>query len=150
MPTTRSHATRPKPKAVPTIELGEGDTLNIVFDSNAITPAWMRDGDIASESFDPLAMSRMLAAVILEWDFVEDDGSPIPINAEELAGFSFPVQNLLFKQILETATPSSEEGKDFGTDTRPQPPASMGDSDSSPNGQTTSRSPESSASPSPT
>ena len=109
MPVSRSHLTRPKPRQV-LVDLGEGDTLSIVFDANRITPAWMREAQERDEATDPLSLPTALAEVILRWDVTEEDGAEFAPTAANLAEFSYPVQSLLLTEILKAAVPSSEEG----------------------------------------
>ena len=105
----RSHLTRPKPRQV-LVDIGEGDTLSIVFDSNRITPAWMREAQERDEATDPLSLPTALAEVILRWDVTEEDGSEFLPVIDNIAEFSYPVQTLLLTEILKAAVPSSEEG----------------------------------------
>lgn len=109
MPATRSHLTRPKPRQV-IVDLGEGDSLNVVFNANAITPAWMREVQEHEEATDMQTLPKALAAVILQWDVTEDDGSEFSPTVENIAVLSFPAQNALLTSILKATVPTSEEG----------------------------------------
>jgi hypothetical protein len=110
MPVSRSHLTRPKPRQV-AIDLGEGDTINVVFDTNKITPAWMRDAQERDNEQDSLSLPKALSDVIISWDVTEDDGSSFAPSAENIAVLSYPAQSELLTRILTTAVPTRAEGE---------------------------------------
>lgn len=131
------HLNRPKAKSL-AIDLGEGDTINIVFNVNAITPALLE-----------LAIKDALPQTIMEWD-VTKDGQPFPPTPENVASLSYPIQHALVAEIVAAAKPSDAEGNASGnisstpsTDSMPEPASLL-------NGQEPSSSPTVSASPSPT
>lgn len=149
MPVSRSHLTRPKPRQV-VIDLGDGDTISVVFNSNKITPAWMRDAEQRDNDRDSLSLPKALAEVILSWDVTEDDGSEFPPTAENIAVLSYPAQSELLTSILGAAVPSSAEGNASANISSTPSTDSSNAQESPPNGQAPSPLPEPSASPSPT
>lgn len=146
-----SDLTRPKPVPL-AFDLGDGEMLNLIVDSNKVTRSWFEtwkakaeaeegDGDIGEE---------MLADLIIEWDVTEDDGSPYAPTPENLRVLSLGRQRRLVRAIMVASMPSEEEGKAYGvqpnipsSDSTPQPSTSQ-------NGPPTSPSPSVSTSPSPT
>lgn len=131
-----SDLTRSKPVEV-VVDLGDGDTVTLVFDRNRITPAWVASMQAHSES-DALALSGGLAETILSWDVTEDDGQPFPPSRENLGRLSYGTQKQLTVRLMGAAIPSDAEGKDLSA----QPPMQSSDSadpqPTSPNGQATS------------
>ncbi len=139
--------TRQKPTTA-TIDLGDGDKVELVFDRNGVTPAWSTFAQEQGRK-DPMALATALSQVILQWD-VTDDGAPFPPTPEHLGVLSYDAQRNLLAEIVSAAVPTDAEGN---ASPATQPSAS---SDfalapmSSPNGTGTSTSLEPSASPSPT
>lgn len=101
-----SDLTRAKPTPV-TIELGDGDTIALLFDRNKVTPAWVTQG--MKQEF----LSEALADVILEWDVVNDDNTAFAISAENMSLFSFSAQSKLLEHIVSASVPSRAEGNDL-------------------------------------
>ena len=134
MPVSRSHLTRPRPREV-VVDFGEGDTLSITFDSNAITPAWMYRVEVIQNEMDSMLLSRQLADIILGWDLVEENGSEFPPTAENLAVLSYPMQTTLLGKIVEAAMPGSEEGNASMNISDTPTPASTSEPENLLNGQ---------------
>ena len=140
--------TRQKPREA-LIDLGDGDSVRIVFDSNRVTPLWVDETQKRVNNQDSLSLPKALSDVILEWD-VTDEGAPFPPSAENIAKLSFPVMGLFFERIMDAAVPSSEEGNASSdissspSQSSTPPPVNLQ------NGPAPSTSPLSSASPSPT
>lgn len=149
---TRSQARVPIPTEL-SLDLGNGSSLNVVFDRNAVTTDWARLLELAASQGDVMAAADGLAAVILSWDLVEDDGTPIAPTALELALLSMTTLDRLGDQLVEMASPGAAEGNASSTSS-PAITAAVGssgqDSQSFPNGSASSPSPTVSASPLPT
>lgn len=139
-----SSVKRQKPTAAG-IDLGDSESLNMVFDAERVTPRWMAETMAQLEQQDMLAVPKALAAVLLSWDLT-DDGQPYPPTVANLSDFSFPVIQSLYEAICTAAAPSSAEGN--GSPASSDGPSS--DSGSmlarSPNGSDISISPPSSES----
>jgi len=141
--------TRPKPVTA-TVDLGDGDAITLTFDRNKVTPAWTQLASERDEQSDALSVPKALADVLLEWDVVNDDGTPFPPTVTNIAVLSYPAQKALLQQMLRAAVPSDAEGKDS-----PAPPpmlssGSVAQVPTFPNGQVTLPSPAPSESPFPT
>jgi hypothetical protein len=103
--------TRPKPTSV-VIDLGDGDAVNVSFDANKITPAWVNQ----TQREDVMAVARALADVVLEWDVVADEqGTPYLPTIENIAALSYPAETKIAMKLIEASSPSSAEGNDLGT-----------------------------------
>jgi hypothetical protein len=138
-----SDLTRSKPTPF-TVDLGDGDSVQGMFDRNKVTPAWVESG--RNDQF----LSDALADVILEWDVTNDDGSPFAISAANMAVFSFDAQARLLEIIVSASVPGRAEGNASAntSDTREQGFTNLPASPQ--NGQPLSPSPPPSAVPSPT
>lgn len=140
--------TREKPTQA-VIDLGDGDTVTVMFDRNRITPVWMEAAKQRDEAQDSASLPKALSEVILSWD-VTDGDQPFPPTAENLGVLSYPAQSSLLLRILEAAVPSSEEGN-VSSAPSSSPAATYSEPVlTPPNGPVTSPSPAPSASPSPT
>jgi hypothetical protein len=82
-----------------------GSIVAVAYHPARITPLWLSDAMVTD---DPLSLARSLAAVLTEWDVVEN-GQPVPLNADTLATFPFPVLGA-FADAIGTAASGSEEG----------------------------------------
>jgi len=106
-----SSLTRQKPRTAQ-IDLGEGDTINLTFDANAVTPHWMDEAQRrATENADVLSLSRSLAHVVLSWD-VTDEGQPFPPTAENISVLSFSALRGFLDAVVTAAVPGAAEGED--------------------------------------
>jgi hypothetical protein len=150
---SRSHLTRPKPRNA-TVDLGDGDTINITFDANKKTQHWMREAQTRDEAQDSLSLPKALASVLIGWDVTEDDGSAFPPTPENIAVLSYPAQSEFLRRIIGVAVPSDAEGEASSALLSQALPEGHSDSmqqsderaQMHPNGAATSTSPEHSAS----
>jgi hypothetical protein len=135
-----------------TVDFGDEVTVKFVFDRNKITDAWMQTWvRLESEPDASGKLNEMLADLVVQWDVVNEDGSPYPMNAEAMGTlFSLPDKGRIFQELVRASVPSDAEGKASSA------PTSIPSSDStlpqapSPNGTAASPSPELSAVASPT
>jgi hypothetical protein len=144
-----SHLTRVKPRNAD-VDLGDGDSVHIVFDSNKITPAWVQESKEREEARDALSLSKSLASVLISWDVTQDDGSPFPPTKENIAVLSYAAQSALTTKILEASLPSDAEGEVSSERSGSPLTDSSEPAPTHQNGAATSPSPEHSASPSKT
>lgn len=144
-----SELTRPKPTEV-VVDLGGGDSVTLVFDRNKVTPAWWAATSDQSVERDPLLLPKGLAAVLLEWDVTQDDGTPFPPTVGNIAVLSYPAQQALLTETMRAAMPGEAEGKDLSVPSSTAPSDSTQPQPTSQNGQATSPQLEPSVSPSPT
>lgn len=131
------------------VDLGEGDVVVVKFDRNKITPAWIQESEQREKS-DSQSLPKGLAEVILDWDVTDNDGSPYPPTAENLARLSYPVQAEILGAMVKAAVPSRAEGNDSSEPASTPSTDSSGLAETSPNGQETLPSPAPSVSQSPT
>jgi hypothetical protein len=82
-----------------------GEVVEVQYHPARITPLWLAE---AMGADDPLALSRSLAAVMSDWN-VAENGNPVPLTADILASFPFPVLGA-FADAIGKAAAGSEEG----------------------------------------
>jgi hypothetical protein len=129
------------------VDLGEGDVVHIVFDSNKITPAWMQESQVRAGANDALAIPKSLAGVLISWDVTEDDErTPLLPTEANIALFSYPAQREILKRVMDAAMPSDAEGEGSSSPSKEPSTASTGEQPMHQNGAATSPSPEHSAS----
>lgn len=140
---TRSHLSRPRPRNA-TIDLGDGDTLNITYNANALTGPWLDGGLLRDAEGDTQSLAKALAEVMLGWDLTEDDGTLIAPTAEEIATLSYPVQTGILDGILNAVVTRAEgevSGHTSPTLSTDSPPPPSSDTAPHQNGHQTSPSP---------
>lgn len=81
-----------------------GLVVSVAYHPARITPLWLSK---AMQTDDPLAMAQALADVMSDWD-VYENGQPIPLNAETLASFPYPVLADFSAAIGEAASGGAE------------------------------------------
>lgn len=104
-----SSLTRPKPVSID-IDLGDGDTVSVVFDRNRVTTHWAQNVDAQADADDPMALSEAIAHVLMEWN-VTADGQPFPPTATNVSMLSLGAQKALLHRVIRAAVPSDAEGK---------------------------------------
>lgn len=107
MPEIRA-LTRQKPVDT-TIDLGDGETIQLTFDANMVTPRWVAETERRVNDRDTLSLPKALAEAIIAWD-VTDDGQPFEPSADNISRLSFPAMGLFFERIMEAAVPGVAEG----------------------------------------
>ena len=122
-----------------TIQVPVGsESVEIVFDANTITAAWM-----------DLRIAEALPVAITGWNMTEN-GAPMPATVETFDRVPYPVLHSIARVMLEAATPSSEEGNASPASLAVQSSGTSAQgSVTSPNGSETVPSPVSSVFPSP-
>ena len=144
-----SDLTRTKPTTA-SVDLGDGDTIQLTFDRNKVTPAWVTVAQRRDEEQDTLSVPKALADVLLSWDVVNDDGTEFPPTPENIAVFSYPVQTRLLEMVLAAAVPTRAEGNASANTSATAAPDSTSSQVTHQNGLAPSPSLAPSASPSPT
>lgn len=144
----RSLIKRPYPVTI-VVPFGD-ESVTVVFDRNAMTQNWIQGVQDGQQADDLTITSRALSEILLEWDLVEEDGSPTPIAAEILADLPLPFLRKLDEMIGDAALPTSEEGNASSAILPIPSTVSLPTPESLQNGPEPSPSPVPSASPSPT
>jgi hypothetical protein len=138
---------RPDPVPCP-VQFG-GETVNIVFDRNRMTQRWVKQIQDGIATDDIEIAARSLVELLLEWDVLEEDGTPTPITVQVLADLPLAFIHALDDAVGEAGVPSSEEGNALSERSAvPDSGTSKEDSPTSLNGSETSTLQNASASPS--
>jgi hypothetical protein len=68
------------------VDLGDGDTLNVVYRPSAYTPEFEMKTQAAIDAKDRDALGKMLVDIVIEWDLYEDEAQKVkvPITVERL------------------------------------------------------------------
>ena len=90
-----------------------GQVVLVMYHPARITPRWLSE---AMQADDPLSLARALAEVMSEWDVVEN-GAPVPLDADALASFPFPVL-AAFSEAIGNAASGAAEGNDSSSSPR--------------------------------
>ena len=128
----------------------DGESVQVTFDRNKITPAWVAATQERDREKDALSIPKAFAEVIVEWDITDEAGDPYPPTVENIAVFSSLILGEFMGQIIEASVPGAAEGKDLPATSPVPSPVSTPTGETSRNGHQTSTSPEPSASLSPT
>jgi hypothetical protein len=99
-----------------TVPGGEGEEdeyVNLEFRPGALTlGALSRLYEAAkADTFDPEAMEEMLKPILVSWDLLDDDGSPLPITREGLHKLPMEFVGELITVLAGNAKVDDAEGK---------------------------------------
>jgi hypothetical protein len=96
------------------IDLGDGDVLDVVYDKNKLTSNWTKAAEERDNVNDVQSVVKALEDVLISWDVVE--GEPpvqIPPTLENLSRLlSLAQEKLVLREVITHSMPSSDEGKD--------------------------------------
>lgn len=104
--------------AVPvSFEDGEGNPvtgeLNVAYNPRSITPEMEDKIQRALEEKRQLTwLAETLAALVIEWDLLDDEGRPMPASVEVMKGMPAAVLNDIFQAVMGDMRPpqASDEG----------------------------------------
>lgn len=94
----------------------DGQTMDLVFNGDAITPAFLKSIADDEKDGDPEALARLVAEVVEQWDLEDDDGTRLPADFEvartlgirHLAGILDAIEDQIDVEV-------AEQGKDSGS-----------------------------------
>ena len=84
-------------RAEHTIDLGDGDTINIVYFPHKITPGYL---DGVSKETDLMALARTVAVFVAEWDITDED-EPLPVTTEGAAKLGITLLNRIVTDVAQ-------------------------------------------------
>lgn len=88
----------------------EGE-MEVVYDENAVTSEALDEITNAGDGTDPnfirmdRAAIRFLSTMILSWELMEDDGTPVPLEAERMGKLPTLFVTRLMKAIQDDIAP---------------------------------------------
>lgn len=74
---------------------GSPDHLTVSYRPNKMTTAWMNDGRKLVDS---------MPEIVTEWDLTDDDGSPFPLDSENLSRLPITFLGYVLSQLLGDMT----------------------------------------------
>lgn len=84
-------------KANYTIDLGDGDTIDIEYYPHEITPGYL---DAVSKENDLMALARTVAKFVAAWD-ITNDGEPLPVTVEGAAELGITLLNRIVTDVAQ-------------------------------------------------
>lgn len=104
-----------KEEATVEVDLGDGETLNIVFRPGVVTPeAHDATMDLVDQQRQPAAVAKSLAATLVKWDLLTDDGDPYPIDEKSLRSLPFGFLGKVFFALQDSLSPNEEKSSKSG------------------------------------
>jgi hypothetical protein len=104
------------------IKVGDGpeDVVNIKYRPGAYT---LQVSDelkaLRNEEFQADAAAILLLPVLVEWDILDDEGNPLPIDRAGLAQVPLAFLSKIIDGMGDDLRPASAEGKDSSEPSRP-------------------------------
>jgi chemotaxis regulatin CheY-phosphate phosphatase CheZ len=87
----------------------QGDTLNVEYRLNVVTPLFLRELGSIEDSDENI--TRQLQEVVASWDLLDDEGKEIKPTVELVQSIPRPFWMKLFDIILEDMKASVEQKK---------------------------------------
>lgn len=137
-----------RPKLAHAVVDVDGEIVNVTFDRNKVTLAWAKEAQRAESEGDADAIAQSLSDLIHGWDLTNDDGSPHPPTAANLAALPVELLKLVGDEIQNASVPSRAEGNGSSVPPSTPPLDSEALAQTAQNGAVTSPSPTGSAAPS--
>ena len=88
------------------VDVGGGETLNVVFRPGAITP----EVAVIDETTNIDRVYGFFRQVIVSWDLVDDDGVPLPMVDASLARVPLVVLAEVMQAAIMAARPNPRKG----------------------------------------
>jgi hypothetical protein len=92
---------------------GEEDVVNIRYRPGALTLGALKrlESAAASKDFKPDVFEDLLTPILVSWDLLQDDGTPLPITAEGLDQLPLEFIGELISTLNTATKPDKDEGK---------------------------------------
>lgn len=113
MPTLTSLAKRTRPL---TIDLGDGDTLNVVYRPAVYTPQFEKAANDKMAASDSGVLGWMLEKLLVDWDLLVDEksGKKVPLTADSLGGLPMMVLGPVLEAIGKDMRPNQTTAEASG------------------------------------
>lgn len=98
-----------------TVDLGDGETLNLTYRTGAITPA-NHDFtiDLVNEQRIGAALAKSLSLSLLSWDLTDDDGAAYSVTEDTLRQLPVRFLDQVFSAIQDDLVPNERKPKTSG------------------------------------
>lgn len=80
-----------------TIDLGEGDTINLEYYPNKITPGYL---DAVSKENELMTLAKTVAEFVATWDITDED-QPLPVTVDGAAKLGIQLLNLIVTEVAQ-------------------------------------------------
>jgi hypothetical protein len=85
-------------KAELTIDLGEGDEINLVYHPNKITPGYLDD---VSKKSELMTLAETVAEFVADWDIESEPGVKLPVDVQGAAQLGIQLLNLIITSVAQ-------------------------------------------------
>lgn len=97
------------------IDLGEGETLNLVYRPGALTPASHDEAiDLVGQQRVGAALAKSLSRSIISWDLADESGAPYATSEDALRTLPVRFLDMVFSAIQEDNVPNERKPKQSG------------------------------------
>lgn len=97
------------------IDLGEGETLNLVYRPGALTPVSHDEAlNLVGQQRVGAALAKSLSLSVSSWDLVDDDGTLCATDEETLRTLPVRFLDMIFSAIQEDNVPNERKPKQSG------------------------------------
>lgn len=97
------------------VDLGEGETLNVVYRPGAVTPTSHDETiELVGQQRVGAALAQSLATTIVSWDLVGDNNTPIKPDVETLRDLPVRFLDMVLSAIQADIVPNAPKPKGSG------------------------------------
>lgn len=94
------------------IDLGEGETLNVVYRPGVLTPARHDEAiDLVEKQRVGAALAKSLALSLVSWDLADEDDAPCAIDEGSLRELPVRFLDMVFSAIQDDNVPNEKKSK---------------------------------------
>jgi hypothetical protein len=80
-----------------TIDLGDGDKIELEYFPNKITPGYL---DAVSKENDLMALAKTVAEFVASWDITDED-APLPADVDGAAKLGIALLNTIITEVAQ-------------------------------------------------
>jgi hypothetical protein len=80
------------------IDLGEGDSINLIYHPNKITPGYLDD---VSKKSELMTLAETVAEFIFDWDIESEPGVKLPVDVQGAAQLGIQLLNLIITSVAQ-------------------------------------------------
>jgi hypothetical protein len=94
------------------IDLGEGETLNVVYRPGVLTPARHDEAiDLVEQQRVGAALAKSLSLSLVSWDLTGEEGEPYPVDEDTLRELPVRFLDMVFSAIQDDNVPNGKKSK---------------------------------------
>lgn len=107
MPITLSGLKAQRVKA-PAIEFENGESLNLVYLPNHITPGFLES---LKDNTDLMTLANVVTEIVAEWDLLDEKGDALPVSVELAADLGVALLQEIIQTVAGDSRPNVKRGK---------------------------------------